>query len=124
MFFSFWGILVLVPIYGGAKGSHVAWAKFTLANIPNDPTANQLWVPVVFAYFFSYYFCHAMYDEYKHFIKKRVQYLIRGDRDTPPQTYYTIIVEKIPLSLRSAPALEAFFEKLFPGSIQHCIMPI
>ena len=117
VFFTIWGLMALVPVYGHAPGRHVGWNKYTLANIPNNPKADQLWVPAIFAYVFSIYFCHLMYTEYKNFVKKRVQYLIQGDPDTPPQTYYTVMVEKVPISLRSAPALEAFFEKLFPGGV-------
>ena len=39
----------------------------------------------------------------------------QGDPDTPPQKYFTIMVERIPGHLRSAAALYKFFEKLFPG---------
>jgi hypothetical protein len=56
-----------------------------------------------------------MHHEYKNFVHKRVDYLINGDPDTPPQTYYTVMIEKIPSSLRSVPALTQFFEKIFPG---------
>lgn len=56
-----------------------------------------------------------MYKEYKAFVQKRVEYLVRGDADTPVQTYYTIIVERLPSALRAAPLLHQFFEKLFPG---------
>jgi Late exocytosis, associated with Golgi transport len=115
VFYTMWGLLVLAPVYSLAPGNHVSWNKYTLANIPNNPAANQLWVPAVFAYIFSMYFCHLMYAEYKNFVLKRIQYLIQGDPDTPSQTYYTLMVEKVPTTLRSAPALEAFFEKLFPG---------
>ena len=115
VFYSLWGVLVLVPVYSSAPGNHVSWNKYTLANIPNNPSANQLWVPAVFAYVFSIYFCHLMYTEYKNFVLRRIQYLIQGDPDTPTQTYFTIMVEKVPTTLRSAPALEAFYEKLFPG---------
>jgi hypothetical protein len=114
-FFTFWGLIVLAPVYRSALGKHVSWNKFTLANIPNNPSANQLWVPAVFAYIFSIYFCHLMHTEYKNFVLKRIQYLKQGDPDTPSQTYYTLMVEKVPTTLRSAPALEAFFENLFPG---------
>ena len=41
----------------------------------------------------------------------------QGDPDTPPQKYFTIMVERIPGHLRSAAALYKFFEKLFPGKI-------
>jgi Calcium-dependent channel, 7TM region, putative phosphate/Late exocytosis, associated with Golgi transport/Cytosolic domain of 10TM putative phosphate transporter len=116
-FLTLLGLVVLVPVYSFAQNKHFSWTKYTLANIPNDPSAHQLWVPAIFAYIFSTYFCHLMYVEYRNFVKKRIQYLIQGDPDTPPQTYYTLMVEKVPINLRSAPALEAFFENLFPGDV-------
>ena len=117
LFLTIWGIVVLVPIYSNAQNKHFSWNKYTLANIPNDPSAHQLWVPAISAYIFATYFCHLMYGEYQNFVKKRIQYLIQGDPDTPPQTYYTIMVEKVPMNLRSAPALENFFENVFPGDV-------
>jgi hypothetical protein len=56
-----------------------------------------------------------MFTEYKRFIKKRVEYLIDGDHVTPPQTYYTLQLEKIPTAIRSEPSLRSFFENIFPG---------
>ena len=117
LFLTIWGMVVLVPIYSNAQNKHFSWNKYTLANIPNDPSAHQLWVPAISAYIFATYFCHLMYGEYQNFVKKRIQYLIQGDPDTPPQTYYTIMVEKVPINLRSAPALENFFENVFPGDV-------
>ena len=117
LFLTLWGMLVLVPIYSTAQEKHFSWNKYTLANIPNDPSAHQLWIPAISAYIFATYFCHLMYGEYRNFVKKRIQYLVQGDPDTPPQTYYTLMVEKVPVNLRSAPALEAFFENLFPGDV-------
>ena len=46
---------------------------------------------------------------------KRVAYLSEGDPDTPPQTYYTVLVENIPAKLRNNQKLYEFFNKLFPG---------
>ena len=45
----------------------------------------------------------------------------QGDPDTPPQKYFTIMVENIPGHLRSAAALYKFFEKLFPGEVSEWI---
>lgn len=116
-FCTFWGLLVLVPIYGstnvdsGLKG----WDRFTIANIPEDPSADRLWAPVFMCYMFAGFFCQLMYIEYKNFIGKRVQYLVNGDSDTPDQTYYTVMVERVPAALRSGPMLAGFFERLYPG---------
>lgn len=114
-FFSFWGLFVLVPVYYSAPGKLTGWDSFTLANIPNNPSANELWAPAVFCYLFSGFFCQLMFQEYKNFISKRVAYLEKGDLDTPPQTNYTVMVEKVSRGLQSSPMLSEFFEELFPG---------
>lgn len=117
-FCSFWGLLVLVPVYSSTTGSDAkaGWDKFTIANIPEDPSASRLWAPVVLCYLFAGFFCQLMYVEYKNFIGKRVDYLVNGDSDTPVQTYYTVMVERVPHSLKSGPMLAGFFERLFPGT--------
>ena len=109
------GLIFLVPIYATSPGQFVGWNKFTLANIPNGPSATELWSPVIFCYLFSGCFCQLLYYEYKHFIKKRVEYLVAGDMDTPIQAYYTAMIEKLPKEIRSAPALLEYCEKLFNG---------
>jgi hypothetical protein len=116
VFIGFWALLVLTPLYKQA-GDYVGWNQYTLANVPDDPNSSELWAPAIFAYIFTAYFCFALYSEYKNFVQRRIDYLINGDLDTPPQTYYTILIEKIPASLRSEPRLRAFFEKLFPNEV-------
>ena len=119
-FLTFYGLFVLSPLYATAQGSlptRFEWSTFTIANIPTDSTIDLLWVPAFFAYIFTAYFCLLMYREYKNFVQKRIQYLIKGDPDTPPQTYYTIAVERLPGCLRSERQLVEFFEKLFPGQV-------
>lgn len=120
-FIAFWGLLVLVPFYGNSGGKECAWNRFTLGNVPpgeiDQVTFSRLWVPAIFAYMFSAFFCFVMYSEYYNFLEKRVRYLRLGDPDTPPQAYYTVMVEKVPTSLRSAQAMADFFDNLFPGEV-------
>lgn len=116
VFVVFWSLLCLTPLYKRA-GNSIGWNQFTLANIPNDPSSTALWAPAIFAYIFSGYFCYLLFVEYKNFVQKRTDYLVQGNHDTPPQTYYTILLEKIPTDLRSEPQLREFFEKIFPGLI-------
>lgn len=116
-FCSFWSLLILVPVYSSTTGSasKVGWDRFTIANVPQDPSADRLWAPVFLCYLFSGFFCQLMYIEYKNFVGKRVQYLVSGDSDTPAQTYYTVMVERVPAALKSGPMLAGFFERLYPG---------
>lgn len=98
--------------YGSSDGQEKGWNKYTLANVVNG---ERLWVPAIFAYLYTGYICHLFYREYQAFVKKRLEFLVRGDMDTHQQTYYTLMVENIPPNLRSGPKLKAFFETLFPG---------
>jgi hypothetical protein len=112
--------VLLLPVYVRANDeyhSYVDWNKFTIANIRDDDSASSLWIPAILAYIYAIYFCNLVYTEYKNFVQKRIEYLNNGDPDTPPQTYYTCMVERIPPGLRSAPSLNGFFEKIFPGDI-------
>lgn len=114
MFLTLCGVAFLVPLYATAGGGLSGWARFTMANIPFQPSAYELWAPVIFAYIFSAYYCRLMQKEYINFMQRRVQYLRAVDSDTPTQTYYTIMVERVPAVLRSHQSLTAFFDKLFP----------
>ncbi len=110
----FFGMLVLVPVYRAA-GDREGWNRYTLANIPDEMIQQKYWVPVAFAYLFSAYFCFLLFCEYKSFIDKRHQYLFQGDPDTHPQTYYTVMLERIPADLRNEASLARFFDNMFPG---------
>jgi hypothetical protein len=120
LFLTVWGVAILLPVYSNAQGeTSIGWNKYTIANIPLSEENNHflLWIPCIFAYVFSAYFCRIMYTEYENFVEKRVEYLVKGDVDTPSQTYYTIIVDRLPASLRSTPALTEFFKRLFPNDV-------
>ena len=57
-----------------------------------------------------------MQKEYMNFVKKRISYLIEGDTDAPAQANYTVMVERIPTTLKSNSQLKSFFNNLFPGT--------
>ncbi|RYG67263.1 hypothetical protein EON64_07835, partial [archaeon] len=116
-FFTFFGLIVLVPVYMHGGEGLAGWNKYTVANIKDSAEAYSLWTPVAFAYLFSIFYCQIFYYEYKNFIHKRVVYLVEGDLDTQMQTNYTVCVENIPASLRSAPMLTDFFERIFAGDV-------
>jgi len=58
-----------------------------------------------------------MYNEYRFFLTKRIQYLLKGDSDTHPQTYYTVMIEKVPVPLRNPKVFKSFFSRLFPNDV-------
>ena len=118
VFFSSMGLIFLVPIYNTAIGDEdSAWARYTLANVKDDPNATRLWTPVIFAYVFAAVFCHMFGSEYKHFMEKRLEFFESGDTDTPKQTYHTVMLNQIPKDLRSQQSLKEFFEKVLPDQV-------
>lgn len=127
IFFSFWGLLVLVPLYSTVDAEQL-WDKYTLSNVMagEDKYKFRLWGAAIFGYIFAAYFCQLLYAEYSNFSLRRLQYLVQADPDsstvdpdTPPQKYFTVMIERIPGSLRSADAIYKFFDKLFPGEVFH-----
>ena len=128
LFLSFWGLLLLVPLYSTVAADS-AWDRYTLSNVlaGQDSYKFRLWAAAIFGYVFSAYFCQLLFAEYSNFSIRRLQYLVQvdpdspqTDPDTPPQKYFTVMVENIPAHLRSAKALEQFFDKLFPGEV-YCV---
>jgi hypothetical protein len=117
LFLSFFGVVVLVPVYATAGGQEVAWNKYTLANVPDSAHSAQLWVPAIFAYIFTAYYCYLLHAEYKNFMDKRITYLLEGDPSTPQQTYYTVMLEHLPSQLKSVESLTTFFDSVFPGQV-------
>jgi hypothetical protein len=102
------------------------WDHFAISNITKGSRsmASRLWVTAIFGYVFAAYFCQLLYAEYNNFSVRRLQYLVQADPDgpdmdpdTPPQKYFTVMIESIPGHLRSAKALRDFFERLFPGDV-------
>jgi hypothetical protein len=100
--------------------------RYAISNLlAGEPSMKyRLWISAIFSYIFAAYFCQLLYAEYNNFSVRRLQYLVQADPssqqnsdpDTPPQKYFTVMVERIPAHLRSAALLKNFFEKLFPGN--------
>lgn len=128
LFLSFWGILVLVPVYATAANPKTGnpWDQFSIVNLTKGDyeMEDRLWITAIFSYIFAAYFCQLLFYEYKNFSIRRLQFLLQADPDgpdldpdTPPQKYYTVMIEHIPGKMRSAAALREFFERIFPGDV-------
>eukprot|EP01031_Cornospumella_fuschlensis_P031102 gene31102-37587_t len=125
MFLTFWGMLILLPVYSTAF-DYEDWERYEISNLMKGGKAmrKRLWVSAFFGYIYAIYFCQLLYMEYNNFSVSRLQYLVQADADdskldpdTPPQKYFTVMIEHIPAHLRSAQALYKFFDKLFPNEV-------
>jgi hypothetical protein len=75
---SFWGLCVLVPVYGTAY-DNPRWDKYAISNLLLGETSmkSRLWVSALFGYIYAAYFCQMLYAEYNTFSVKRLQYLVQ-----------------------------------------------
>lgn len=78
MFVTFWGLIILVPIYGSAHNSH-KWDHFAISNVLAADRAYRvrLWCPAFLCYFYAGYFCSLLKNEYQNFAVRRLQYLVQ-----------------------------------------------
>ena len=120
-FLTILGCTILLPVYATAGGSAEAWDTYTVSNVP-DKEAGQYWVVVIYAYIVAAFFCHLMYHEYENFFKRRLDFLVTGDDETPRQTAYTIMVENVPPEIQSSTALANFIEDIYPGKVYSCVI--
>lgn len=127
IFLSFFGLILLIPLFGTSSSHYESWDKYTLLNvIEADDISDRLrvWVVLFYAYIVSIYFCQLLYYEYQNFVNERLHCLqanhdgqISDTTDNLPQKYFTVMLEKVPIRLRSADKLYEYFNELFPNEI-------
>lgn len=116
-----WAFIILIPTYiGGYSNDQKGWYHLSVANLTDKSW--RLWIPVMFAYFFSGFVLFVMKQEYRHFLELRMDFLARGTSFINPQHHYSLMIENIPHELRSEKALSDYFESLFPGKVHSTSM--
>ncbi|CAN0004609.1 unnamed protein product, partial [Laminaria digitata] len=110
---SFFGAVVLLPLYVHGTNNSTGAARLSMANLEEGGEA--LWAGVVFAWFFTLYFLYNLRKEFLAFSDLRNDWLAGGDVARDMQTNYTVRVERIPRAFRSPAILQKFFSTLFPG---------
>ena len=113
---SCWGMIVLWPVFAGGGGAATGWYYFSMANVPNSSW--RLWFPTGFMVLLTIYILFAMDEEFRHYLKLRMEYLAGNVSDElDPQTQHSLIVEELPKELRSDKALYDYFDKMFPNDV-------
>ena len=111
-----WAFIILIPTYvGGYNNDQKGWYHMSVANLQDKNW--RLWIPAIFAYFFSGFTLFVMKQEFRHFLELRMDFLARGTSFINPQHHYSLMIENIPHELRSEKALSDYFESLFPGKV-------
>ncbi|CAM9369530.1 unnamed protein product, partial [Choristocarpus tenellus] len=115
LFASFWGMLVLAPVYSTGSNDASTFYVITLNNV--EAKSSLLWLAVFFAYLFTWHMLYELKTEHKAYALLREKFLAEGDPDFAAQTRYSVKVEMVPKELRSSVALKAYFSEIFPGQV-------
>mmetsp|Transcript_22394 Transcript_22394/g.33982 ORF Transcript_22394/g.33982 Transcript_22394/m.33982 type:complete len:1037 (+) Transcript_22394:105-3215(+) len=111
---TFWASIILGPVYATGMNGADGWYLVSMVNIQNDW---RMTVAVIFMYLFSGFTFFVMKQEFSHWMELRMDFLGKGERNIDPQHHYSLMVENVPLQLRSDSALREYFERLFPGNV-------
>ena len=111
---TFWAFVLLIPTFATGGNGALSWYHISMLNIPNGTW--RTWVPVVFMYLFSGFCFFVMKQEYRHFLELRMDFLGKGGSKIHPQHHFSLVVDNIPIELRSDRALFDYFNRLFPGA--------
>lgn len=109
---------MLFPLYatGATNAKHVdPITLISMSNLP--PSSNRLWASAVASCVVCAYTMHLLVAEYKMYIERRHEILSKKEA---PQ--YSILVNDLPVRLRSRMILQSYVEHVFPGSV-HAVSP-
>jgi len=114
---SFFGLVVLVPIYATGRQNRQGFDKLTMGNLLKPKMYEQqprLWAPVAFIYALTFLVLRFLETEATNYLKWRRDYLSFYGAASPDeyQSRCSVLVERLPPPLRSDSALKEFFGKL------------
>ena len=114
---GFFGIVVLCPLYSTSPFNHLnpGIRRFTMGNVRMGD--DRLWVTLFFAWGYTLYLLWLLNEEYRLFSRIRLDFMKYGDSDIPAQTNYSVVVENIPLKLRSKKIFMNFLSEIFPKEV-------
>ncbi|RLN20898.1 hypothetical protein BBJ28_00024243, partial [Nothophytophthora sp. Chile5] len=108
---------VLFPLYATAESppsnhKHIdPLVRISMSNLPER--SDRLWAPTVVAWIVAAVAMHLLLKEYKLYVRYRHQVL--GGMAAPQ---YSVLVNDLPLHLRTQQTLEKYMAKIFPSSIR------
>lgn len=122
--FSFYGLTVIVPVNvaSGAKQSGNVittintFGQLSMSNIQHYDS--KMWVHAAGLYLLTALTLYYLYVEFRFYKELRHEYLIRR-----APHLRTIVVEGVPLSMRTSPKLHTYFSTLYPGAVASVYVP-
>lgn len=108
---------VLLPLYATAAPPSIARAdadpleRINMSNLREQD--RRLWAPTVASYVLSGFTLFLLLKEYEHYVARRHELLGRAEA---PQ--YSILVDELPLKLRTRKTLEEYMQRIFPNTLR------
>eukprot|EP00904_Undaria_pinnatifida_P004555 jgi/Undpi1/140/HiC_scaffold_1.g00139.m1 len=107
----------MVFVYRTGGNNEESFNEITMGNVKAE--SNRLWYSVAFYYIVVLWALLLMWREWENFVPKRFEFLAEGDPDMNKEVAFSTMVENIPDTARSSPALYGYFDKLFPGKVSY-----
>ncbi|KAK1941165.1 CSC1-like protein [Phytophthora citrophthora] len=107
--------IILFPLYATAPAHRVSidpLARVSMSNLPER--SDRLWASTVVAFVMAIYAMRLLVQEYKQYVRCRHEVLGRMEA---PQ--YSVLINDLPLHLRTHQTLEKYLSKIFPSSIRN-----
>jgi len=112
-------LCVLLPVYASGKETDLPgpFYETTIAHLKKGLT--RMWAPVAFMYFFTWHLLRGLDKEARRYARARTQFLGAGEDDDGPQARCSVLVERVPPSLRDDQALADYFRRLMGAEAVH-----
>eukprot|EP00931_Biecheleriopsis_adriatica_P033948 TRINITY_DN19665_c0_g1_i1.p1 TRINITY_DN19665_c0_g1~~TRINITY_DN19665_c0_g1_i1.p1 ORF type:complete len:824 (+),score=133.08 TRINITY_DN19665_c0_g1_i1:236-2473(+) len=123
---------ILTPVYVASAGGQKSFLQFTASNLDYNLEGRhwKAWLFVGASYLFVFVFCQLMRWEWIEFIKlrhdhfrKKAQAMVASSSDTTgpdSQAAYSLIIENLPVQVKTDADLQRFFEHLFERGVHSC----
>ncbi|GKZ01292.1 hypothetical protein MPSEU_001080200 [Mayamaea pseudoterrestris] len=118
-FGSILGVLLMI-VYGTGKATGAATEQFNVITIASvEQQSARLWATALAFLLFMAFTMRSLYLEWRDvYAPLRSQFLATGDVNTPKDYRYSVMLESVPVALRSNAKLHSYLDQLFPKQVK------
>lgn len=117
LFASVVGCIVLLPVYASGDAGNSGFNRLTLNNLDADSQLSTFWIPAFVNFFCTLHIFYLLDNEYHRYTQWHLQFMSSNDSEAQHQAACTVLVEGIPIELRSNVALAGYLDIIFPGKV-------
>lgn len=115
VFSSFYGLVILWPIYYTGDGNTEEWYVLSMQNVTDGNW--RLWIGATHMWVTSLFVLWKIQKELTHYFNLRLDFMSNPNSVVDPISNYSLMIECIPEELQSERALYQYFNRLFPDKV-------